>query len=249
MKKWIRRCVILPCMLVALWYLAAALMPFPHHRLHDHPRNTRYLDGEGHVLRRTLGEGSVDADWVSVEEIGPWVAPALVSVEDQRFYQHPGVDPVALTRATLQNLHQGEVVSGASTISTQVIRMMYPWRKRHLGTKLIEFFQATQLELRYEKSFILEQYVNRAPMGGNRYGVAVGARRYFGKEPAALSAGEAALLMGLPQSPSRFSPNLYPEKAERRRETVLRRMREEGVLDQDLLLSSGKRWGRRKISC
>ena len=134
-----------------------------------------------------------------------------------------------------------DVVSGASTISTQVIRMTEP-RPRHLGTKLIEAFRATQLEMRYDKDYILEQYLNRAPFGGNRQGIATAARRYYGKEAAALSAGEAALLMGLPQSPSRFRPDRAPEKAEKRRETVLRRMREEGLLDEMPLLENGPLW-------
>ncbi|MGA0368349.1 MAG: penicillin-binding protein 1C [Kiritimatiellia bacterium] len=227
--------------ILALWYLLAALLPFPDEKLREYPQNLRYEDGGGRMLRRSLGEGGMDADWLPLAAAGEWAGPALIAVEDQRFYQHHGVDPLAVLRAIAQNLSQGRVVSGASTLSTQVIRLVEP-RPRHLGTKLIEAFRATQLELRYDKDFILEQYLNRAPFGGNRQGLATASRRYYGKEPSNLSAGEAALLMGLPQSPSRFRPDRAPEKAEMRRWTVLRRMQEEGMLTEIPLLDSGSRW-------
>ena len=226
---------------MALWFGAAAVAPFPAEMLRSPPGNTRYLDAEGGLLRRGLAADGMDRDWVPLEQTGEWVGRALIAVEDQRFYRHTGVDPLALSRAVAQNVWHRRVVSGASTLSTQVIRMAKP-RPRRLTTKAIEFFRATQMEMRYDKAFILEQYLNRAPLGGNRYGVAAGVRRYFGKEPSALSAGEAALLMGLPQSPSRYSPDRFPERAERRRKTVLRRMREEGMLERDPLLGAGRRW-------
>lgn len=226
---------------LCLWFLLAWVMPFPEEVLEAHPQNTRYLDREGGLLRRTLGAEGVDADWIPLSQSGDWAGSALIAVEDQRFYRHFGVDPVAVLRAVGQNLMHLGVVSGASTISTQVIRMTEP-RPRHLGTKIIEAFRATQLELRHDKDFILEQYLNRAPFGGNRQGIATAARRYYGKEAALLSAGEAALLMGLPQSPSRFRPDRAPDKAEKRRETVLRRMQEEGVISQPPLLEQGRLW-------
>lgn len=227
--------------LLLLWMVLAALLPFQNAKLQHAPRNIRYLDREGNLLRRQLAENGEDWDWIPLSETGAWAGPALIAVEDQRFYHHPGVDPIAVLRAVGQNLLQGKVVSGASTLSTQVIRMTEP-RPRNLFTKGIEAFRATQLEIRYDKNFILEQYLNRAPFGGNRVGIATAARRYFGKEAEGLSAGEAALLMGLPQSPSRFRPDRYPDKAEKRRETVLRRMQEEGMLQERPLLDAGIRW-------
>ncbi len=242
MKKWCVRVVGLSAGVVLLWFLLAVILPFPHERLHPPPGNTRLLDSEGGLLRRTLSTEGEDRDWIRLSETGPWSAPALIAVEDKRFYQHTGMDPIAVLRAMKQNVGSRRIVSGASTISSQVIRMLDPDRERTLYTKGVEFFRATQMELRYEKSFILEQYLNRAPMGGNRYGISVGARRYYGKEPSMLSVGEASLLMGLPQSPSRYRPNTYPERAEKRRETVLRRMREEGMLAEEVLLETGTRW-------
>lgn len=226
---------------MGLWFLAAWWAPFPDELLRRAPENLTVVDREGRVLRRVLGAGGVDAEWVGLEETGRWCGKALVAVEDQRFYSHWGVDWVAVLRAAGQNVWSGRVVSGASTISTQVIRMVEP-RRRTLWSKGVEAFRATQLEQRYSKAFILEQYLNRAPFGGNRQGVATAARRYFGKEPGHLSAGEAALLMGLPQRPSALRPDRYPERAAARRATVLRRMREEGVLEGEVLPGEAGGW-------
>ncbi|MCH8511494.1 MAG: penicillin-binding protein 1C [Kiritimatiellae bacterium] len=223
------------------WHLAARWMPFPDHLLAYAPENLRLLDAEGGELRRILGADGLDAQWIPLEDTGEWAGPAIISVEDQRFARHGGVDMLAIVRATGQNLGKRGVVSGASTISTQVIRLIEP-RPRTLRTKVIEAFRATQLEQRYDKDFILEQYLNRIPVGGNRQGLATASQRYYGKAAHHLSAGEAALIMGLPQSPARYSPNRHPERAEARRTTVLRRMKEEGVLREEPLLENGVRW-------
>lgn len=224
-----------------LWFGAARLLPFPDHLLLPPSQNLRLLDRDGNLLRRTLNGEGLDTDWLPLAECGDWSANAVISVEDQRFSLHSGIDPAAVVRAVGQNLRSGRVVSGASTLSIQLIRLLEP-RPRTFSSKLIEAFRATQLEMRYDKDFILEQYLNRAPFGGNRQGVATAARRYCGKEARHLSAGEAALLAGLPQSPSRFRPDRHPELAEQRRETVLRRMREEKVLKASPWLDSGVRW-------
>lgn len=240
-RKFLVRVAGLGVLLVGGWHLAAWLAPFPDHLLMHAPENLVMTDAAGRPLRRVLSGSGLDAEWVAAAEMGEWSGPAIISVEDQRFARHRGVDVLAILRASGQNLRGGGVVSGASTLSTQVIRMIEP-RPRTLRTKVIEAFRATQLEQRYDKAFILTQYLNRMPVGGNRMGVATAARRYYGKEPGQLSAGEAALVAGLPQRPSRFSPDRFPERAEARRETVLRRMRAEGVLDVDPVLSSGPLW-------
>lgn len=227
--------------LVMLWCLAVVWVPFPHHKLREYPQNVRLLDAEGHPLRRLLSDEGLDADWVSLSETGDWAGAALVSVEDKRFFRHWGVDPIAVARAMGQNVWKLKVVSGASTLSTQVIKMIEP-RPRTLWTKGIEAFRACQLEWHYDKAFILEQYLNRAPFGGNRQGIATASRRYYGKEPAVLSAGEAALLVGLPQLPERYRPDRYPEMAEARRVQVLRRMRADGLLKERPILDQGAKW-------
>jgi len=229
------------CVFALGWILALVCVPFPHHWLERPEEGFRLLDREGQALWRGLNPDDVDHSWLPLEEAGEWVPAALIAVEDQRFATHVGVDPVALLRAIGQNLYSRRVVSGASTISTQVIRLVRP-RPRTLSTKFFEAFRAMQMEIRYDKAFILEQYINRAPFGGNRMGLASAARRSFGKEAELLSAGEAALLAGLPQSPSRFDPSRFHEAAERRREMVLLRMEAEGLLAEEPILDSGRRW-------
>jgi penicillin-binding protein 1C len=139
------------------------------------------------------------------------------------------VDTTALLRAVLQNLYAAEVVSGASTISMQLCRMVDD-RPRTITAKLIETSRAIQIERRYSKSEILEHYLNIAPYGGNVRGIEAASLRYFQKSAGNLSLGEAALLAGLPKSPTRFRPDRYPERARIRQAYVLRRMREVGMI-------------------
>lgn len=159
--------------------------------------------------------------------MSPWLPRATVTVEDARFEDHVGVDPSAVLRALGQNIYHRRTVSGASTITMQVCRMM-DGRSRTWGAKLIESFRALQLERIRTKDEILETYLNIAPYGGNCRGVEAAARAYFNKHAADLSLGEAALLAGLPQSPSRYRPDRYPQRALERRNTVLRRMEASG---------------------
>jgi penicillin-binding protein 1C len=139
------------------------------------------------------------------------------------------VDTTAVLRAVLQNLYAAEVVSGASTISMQLCRMVDD-RPRTITAKLIETSRAIQIERRYSKSEILEHYLNIAPYGGNVRGIEAASLRYFQKSAGNLSLGEAALLAGLPKSPTRFRPDRYPERARIRQAYVLRRMREVGMI-------------------
>ena len=206
-------------LLASIWHL------FPYHAapLDRYPAATYLLDRHGQPLRVFLGPGDVRCDPIKLDAAGDWTWKALVAVEDKRFFQHPGIDPLALIRAVGQNLRNRAVISGASTLSTQVIRMTEP-RPRTVPTKLIEGLRALQLERQRSKPDILTQYLNRAPMGGTLHGVQAASRAYFGKDATDLSLAEAALLMGLPQSPSRYRPTRHPERAKARRRIVLHRM-------------------------
>ncbi|MBU1908923.1 MAG: penicillin-binding protein 1C [Verrucomicrobia bacterium] len=186
-------------------------------------------DREGAHLRLKLGPGDMDNVPLYRWQPGDWIAQAVIAAEDQRFYRHPGVDPLALLRAVGQNLLHFRRVSGASTLSTQVIRLLQP-RPRTLRTKLIEAFRAVQLERVLTKREILEQYLNRAPFGSNIIGIEAAARRYFSKSARDLSLAEAALLAGLPQAPSRYRPDRHPARARWRRAYVLDRMAALGMI-------------------
>jgi penicillin-binding protein 1C len=197
--------------------------PFPEARLFQLPAAVVLADRTGEPLRVRLGPGGFDCRPGYRPEPEHWIAQAIVAAEDRRFWSHPGVDVLALARAVAQNAILGRRVSGASTLSTQVIRMLEP-RRRTLPTKAIEAFRALQLERRRTKGEILAHYLDRAPFGGNIVGIEAAARRYFGKGAAELSLAEAALLAGLPQSPSRLRPDRHPEQAKQRQAYVLARM-------------------------
>jgi len=168
---------------------------------------------------------------IPLESMGPWIGPATIASEDSRFLDHHGVDPVAIARAVLQNGSAGRVVSGASTITMQLCRMLDP-APRTLSSKLREAARAIQLERVLSKDQILAEYLNLAPYGGNIRGIEVAAAHWFGRAPAELTLSEAALLAGLPQSPHRLRPDRHPERAIARRNYVLQRMEEEGLIDQ-----------------
>ncbi len=204
--------------------------PFPEAMLETYPASRVLADRTGRPLRIWLGPGGLDCRPDYQPAPGHWIVAAIVAAEDRRFWSHRGVDPVALARAALQNLAAGRVVSGASTLTMQVIRLLEP-RPRRLWAKTREARRALQLERRRDKTAILAQYLNRAPFGGNIVGIEAAAQRYFAKRPGDLSLAEAALLAGLPQSPARFRPDRHLDRARARQSYVLARMRECGLID------------------
>lgn len=213
-----------------LFAVAWVCFPFPKEELALYPSATILLDGTGNPLRMQLGPHDTDCRLRYHPNVtNDWIGKAVVAAEDQRFWSHCGVDPLALTRAIGQNIWGHRVVSGASTLSTQVIRLMHP-RRRTLLAKGIEVFRALQLETVLDKRLILEQYLNRAPFGANLVGIEAASRRYLGKEPGDLSLAEAALLAGMPQSPSRLRPDRFPARARKRQQYVLDRMLALGMI-------------------
>ena len=191
--------------------------------------STRYVDCHGRLLRMELGPGEQWQVPIALEQVSPWVVASVVAVEDKRFWSHGGVDVVAVGRAALGNLTAGRIVSGASTISMQLARLLYP-EKRGWGAKLRQTLRALSIERQLGKSAILEQYLNRAPMGGNIVGIEAAARIYFGKSAAGLSLAESSLLAGLPQRPAALRPDRHKKRALRRRRIVLARLREQGAI-------------------
>ena len=220
-----------PVLALAALYLLDLVFPFPRERIDDRIATTSSLI---HAADGTPISWRVDRDEnrrinVGLDAVSPWLIQATVAVEDKRFHSHLGVDPVAVGRAMTQNISSRRRVSGASTLTMQTIRLLWP-RPRTMGSKLIEAFRAWQLERLADKDRILEIYLNLAPYGGNIVGVEAASRRYFAKSAASLNLAEAALLAGLPQSPSRLNPLLRPEAALRRRNHVVERMLEDGYI-------------------
>ena len=169
-----------------------------------------------------------------IADVSPLYIEALINYEDQYFYVHPGINPVAMLRALQQNLRNNGIISGASTLSMQVARMLDP-HSRSLSGKLKQIFRALQLEWRLSKTEILELYFALAPFGGNLQGVEAASRAYFGKAPLELSHAEAALLAVLPQAPSRYRPDRHPVKAAEARNKLVKRLVENGVWPATIL--------------
>lgn len=160
---------------------------------------------------------------VTLADVSPYYLQALLTYEDRWFYRHPGVNPLSLLRAAWQDLLGGQVISGGSTLSMQVARLIDP-HPRTFGGKLRQVWRTAQLEWYLSKAQILEIYLNRAPFGGTLQGVGAASWAYLGKPPSALTPGEAALLAVLPQAPSRLRPDRYPLRAQAARDKVLARL-------------------------
>lgn len=158
-------------------------------------------------------------------------ADALIAFEDKRFYYHPGVDPLSLARALVDNFRAGKVVSGASTISMQVVRLSRRASSRTIVEKIIEIILATRLELRYSKKEILGLYASHAPFGGNVVGLEAACWRYFGRSPDYLSWSEAALLAVLPNAPSLIHPGKNRLILKKKRDDLLNKLFESGTID------------------
>lgn len=193
-------------------------------------RSTVVLDREGRLLRPFLTD---DGRWrlpVGVDDVDPRFLDLLFAYEDRRFFDHGGVDPRAVVRAAAQSLVRGRVVSGASTLTMQVARLIEPRETRDLSAKRRQIVRALDLEARWSKRDILGFYLSLAPYGGNLEGIRAASFAWFGKEPKRLSTAEAALLVALPQSPETRRPDRFPDIARRARDRVLERAAAAGVL-------------------
>jgi len=163
---------------------------------------------------------------------------AVIAVEDHRYYLHPGLDPIGLTRAAFQNLRSDRRTQGGSTITQQLARTLYLSNKRTYGRKLKEAALSLMLELFLSKKEILQLYMNRIYLGGGVYGVEAMSRRTFGKPASDLTLAEAALLAGVIRAPASYSPWNHPGQARQRSLVVLRRMREEGKITREQELAA-----------
>jgi penicillin-binding protein 1C len=195
--------------------------------------STTVVDRNGRLLRAYAMDGGRWRLPVRNSEVDPAYVNVLLAFEDKRFHAHHGVDPVALGRAAWQFASHGRIVSGGSTITMQVARLLEPRRERSMAAKLKQIVRAIQLERALSKDEILDLYLVLAPFGGNLEGVRAATIAYFGKEPKRLSLAEAALLVALPQSPEMRRLDRYPEAARQARDRVLERMVETGRASRD----------------
>ena len=170
---------------------------------------------------------------VRIQDVPQAMVYAVVAAEDERFYQHSGVDYVGVARAALSNFASGEVRQGASTITMQVARNFFLSKEKTLARKFNEVLLAFKIESNLTKDQILELYLNQIYLGQRAYGFAAAAQIYFGKRLPELTLAEVALLAGLPKAPSRYNPVVNPKRAKQRQQYVLRRMRELQLVSDD----------------
>lgn len=177
--------------------------------------------------------GEQDRTIVRYDDVPADLIDAVVAVEDERFYSHNGVDMEAVARAFKVNVESGEVAQGGSTITQQVVKLLFTDGKRTLTRKVKEALLAFQLETKADKREVLETYLNLVYFGDGAYGVESAARHYFGKPASSLTLGESATLAAVIRSPGRYSPIDAPEAALARRDLVLTKMREQGYITQE----------------
>ena len=189
----------------------------------------RVLARDGTVISERGGGD----DYVPLDLLPRYVSDAVIATEDQRFYDHHGVDPVGMMRAAITNLRQGRTVQGGSTLTQQLAKNLYLSHDRTFSRKLEEFTLALWLKSRLSKADILELYLNRVYLGSGAYGIDAAARRYFRKPARQLSLGEAAMIAGLLKAPSKYSPLSNPAFARSRARLVLSQMQEAGYITEE----------------
>jgi penicillin-binding protein 1C len=223
--KWL-----LSALVVLIAALSLADQSFPPPNPNAVAVSQTVVDRKGELLRPFAVDGGRWRLAVKLSEVDPLLQRMIIAYEDKRFYGHVGVDGVALGRAAKQLITTGHIVSGGSTITMQVARLLEPRETRSLAAKLKQIARAVQLERRYSKDEILEFYFTLAPYGGNLEGVRAASLSWFGKEPRKLSVAEAALLVALPQSPEARRPDRFPLRVLAARNRVLVRMQHAGVI-------------------
>lgn len=230
-KKWAAPAALIALLvgtMIAAVAYACVTLPGP---LFTTDYSTVVLDEHGAILRAFLNS---QEQWILPDDGSPIpekLKIAVITFEDKRFESHLGVDPLAVLRAVYQNIRHGGRVSGASTITMQVARLMRP-KERTVRNKLLEMAQAVAIELSYSKDEILKAYLMHAPYGGNIIGYRTASLRYFGKEPGKLSWAEAATLAVLPNNPGHINPIQNPEGLRRKRDGLLLALHQAGHIDE-----------------
>jgi penicillin-binding protein 1A len=213
-------------------YYAAQLPPIDQLAVPKRPPNIAILAADGSLL---ANRGETGGRSVALKELPPYLPRAFVAIEDRRFYDHFGVDPVGIARAMFRNITSRGVAQGGSTLTQQLAKNLFLTQERTASRKIQEAILALWLERTYTKDQILELYLNRVYFGAGAYGVEAAAQRYYGKSARTVSLSEAAVLAGLVQAPSRLAPNRNPEAAQSRAELVLAAMNDLGFITAGMI--------------
>ena len=225
------------CFILAIWgaiavaayvgYVALKMPQASTWNIPQRPPNVRIIDRNGFLI---ANRGTTGGEALSLKEMSPWIPKAVVAIEDRRFYDHYGVDPIGIARAMVTNIIHSRSKQGGSTLTQQLAKNLFLSPDRTLERKVQEALLALWLEHKYTKDQILEIYLNRVYLGSGAYGVEAASRRYFGKSAKDIDLMEAATLAGLLKAPSRLSPARDPKAANDRAKLVLAAMKEEGMV-------------------
>ncbi|MDE0190483.1 MAG: transglycosylase domain-containing protein, partial [Gammaproteobacteria bacterium] len=197
---------------------------------------TTVLAADGRMLELRLNSDGRWREQIALHEIDPDLVAAMLAYEDRRFYSHVGVDPIAIVRAALSVVTTGRVVSGASSVTMQVARLLNPdLRKRSLGAKIRQMWYALRLEYHWSKAEILHAYFQLAPYGGNVEGIKAASMAWLQKPPAELTMTEIGLLVALPQAPEQRRPDRHPQAAMAAKNHVLRNVGDHLAMDAEVL--------------
>ncbi|HCQ92962.1 TPA: hypothetical protein DIU13_03185, partial [Candidatus Beckwithbacteria bacterium] len=214
--------------LLFAWY--AKDLPRPDRVVRREGFSTKIYDREEELLYDVFADQRRTP--VTLDQVPDILEKATVAIEDKNFYKHGGFDPTGYVRAVFNTIFRGRL-QGGSTLTQQLVKNVLLTPQRTIGRKIKEFVLAVQIENKYSKDEILQMYLNEAPYGGTAWGVEAAAETYFGKKVAELNLIESAVLAGLPQSPSRYSPFIGGDAYKTRTLDVLRRMREDGYITRD----------------
>lgn len=226
--------LILSCLTIVLGiYIYAYFDELP---LHDARESITIYDKHGDILYETNFKKNME--WTSIEDIPIFVQKAFVSVEDKRFYHHPGVDPIRLVKALGNNLLSGGIVEGGSTITQQYAKNLFLTNEQTIARKIQEFFYAARLEMQYSKEEILEGYLNTAYFGHGIYGIKAAGQYFFDKDLKDLDIAETAMLIGIPNGPSIYSPFLHYDRAKQRQELILQILNHNDVISDSQYASA-----------
>lgn len=193
----------------------------------ERPANIRIVAADGQLMSN---RGKMGGEAIAYRDMPHYVPAAVISIEDKRFMSHFGVDPLGIVGAMLDNVTEGRIWRGGSTLTQQLAKNLFLTPDQTLGRKVQEALLAVWLEQQYTKEQILELYLNRVYFGAGAYGIEAASRRYFGKSARNVSLGEAAILAAVLQAPSRLSPDRHPDKAAARARVVLNEMAAEGYI-------------------
>jgi penicillin-binding protein 1A len=241
LKKFIKVSIVTSVFLVAAtivlgilsyFYFASDLPSIEALKTYNPPAVTKFFAENGEIIGEFFTE---KRELISLDRMPIHLVQAFVASEDTRFFQHKGLDYIAIFRALLRNVFSGEIVQGGSTITQQVVKSILLSPEKRFSRKIREALLAYRIEKYLSKEEILHLYLNQIYLGHGAYGVSAAAESYFGKSVEELTLAESSMLAGLPQAPSKMSPYTHPDQARRRQSYVLNRMVEEGFIsDKEL---------------